>query len=120
MKGEAHLTVARMLPAPSFVKSRRSSFIESPLSLVIRARKLADLDVSEGNREAVVLEQNIAVVGFAKVRIDLKLAGGDSRAERSAGEIVFQDSDTVQPVFTVWATDNDAACIPLTDSLNRL
>src|SRR4030088_3027481 len=43
--------------------------------------KLADLDVAEGDGESVVLEEDVAVVGFAEVGVDVKFVLGDDLAE---------------------------------------
>src|SRR5258705_10368474 len=75
--------------------------------------KLADFDVAEGDWESVVLEENVTVVGFAEVGIDVEFAFGDDLAELRGGAVVFEDFDAVKPVLAVGAADDDAGGVPL-------
>src|ERR1700745_1685598 len=83
-------------------------------------RKLADLDVAEGDGEAVILKQDVAVVRFAKVWPDVILAVGDELAELRGEALVLDDLDAVEPVFAMGAADDDACGVPLADGLDGL
>src|SRR5713226_1888194 len=75
--------------------------------------QLADFDVAEGDWEAVILEEYVAVVGFAEVGVDVEFAFGDDLAELGGGAVVFEDFDAVEPVLAVGAADDDAGGVPL-------
>ncbi|MDX6464318.1 MAG: hypothetical protein QOE55_8015 [Acidobacteriaceae bacterium] len=75
--------------------------------------ELADFDVAEGDGKAVVLQEEVAVVGFAKVAVDVELAGGDEGAELGGNAVVLDDLDAVQPVLSVGSADDDAGGVPL-------
>src|SRR3984893_18842465 len=75
--------------------------------------KLPDFDVAEGDRDSVVLEENVAVVGFAEVGVDVEFAFGDDLMELGGGAVVFEDFDAVEPVLAVGAADDDAGGVPL-------
>src|SRR5260370_42314009 len=81
-------------------------------------RKLTDLDVAEGNGKAVVLEEDVAVVGLAEVGVDVELAGGDDLAELGGCAVELEDLDAVEPVLAVGAADDDAGGVPLADGFD--
>lgn len=74
---------------------------------------LPDFDVAKGDAKAVVLQEQIAVVGFAEVGIDMELAGGDEGSELGGIAVVLEDFDTVQPVLSVGSADDDSGGVPL-------
>jgi hypothetical protein len=75
--------------------------------------KLANLDVAEGDGKSVVLEEDVAVVGFAEMGVDVEFAFGDGLTELGGGAVVFEDFDFVEPVLAVGAADDDAGGVPL-------
>ena len=80
--------------------------------------ELADFDVAEGDGESVVLQENVAVVGFAEVGVDVEFTFGDGLAELGGGAVVFEDFDAVEPVLAVGAADDDAGSVPLAYGLD--
>jgi len=72
-----------------------------------------DFDVAEGNWKAVVLEEEVTVVGFAEAGIDVELAGGDKGAELGGIAVVLDNLDAVQPMLSVGSADDNTGGIPL-------
>ena len=60
----------------------------------------------------MVLEEDVAVVGFAKVGKDVEFAFGDGLTELRSGAVVLDDLDPVEPMFAVSAADDDAGGVP--------
>ena len=75
--------------------------------------ELADLYVAEGDGKAVVLKEEVAVVGFAEVGANVELAGGDDGPELGGSAVILDNLDAVQPVLAVGSADDDASGVPL-------
>src|ERR1700751_2728010 len=78
-----------------------------------RCWEFADFDVAEGDGKAVVLQEEVTLVGFAEVGIDVELAGGDEGPELGGIAVVFDNLDAVQPMLSVGSAYDDAGGVPL-------
>ncbi len=82
-------------------------------------RKFADLEVAEGDWEAVVLEDDGGVVHSGEAGVDLELAVCDELLEGGTVAIELEHLDAVEPVLTVGAADEDAGGVPLAYRVDR-
>src|SRR6266540_4061946 len=82
--------------------------------------KGAEADVAEGHFVAVILQQDVSLEFGSPSRDVLEFALGFCGIQSLALELVFQDFFSVQPVFYVFAPEQDAAGIELAGGLERL
>ena len=68
----------------------------------------------------MVLEEEVAGVGFAEGGVEVELAGGDEGAEGGGFAVVFEDLDAVEPVLAVVTADDDAGGVPFSDGVDGL
>ena len=70
--------------------------------------------------KAVVLEEDVAVVGFTEMGVNVEFAFGDELAELRGEALVLDDLDAVEPMLAVGSADDDAGGVPLAYGLDRL
>jgi hypothetical protein len=83
-------------------------------------RQFAQLDIAELNRETVVLQEDVAVVGFSEAGVNVVLTVGDDGAEGWGFAVVLDDLDPVEPVLAVGSADDDAGGVPFADGMRGL
>lgn len=68
----------------------------------------------------MILQEEVTVIGFAEMRVDVEFACRDEGSEGRGIAIVFEDFDTVQPVLSMCSADDDAGGVPLANRPDRL
>ena len=77
---------------------------------------LSQADVAERERAGMVtLERNVAFPGAPEIRIQRKLARLDPGLPIRTPQLVFEQLESVQPVFNVCAFRKDSCPVPFTD-----
>src|SRR5579863_8675424 len=75
-----------------------------------------DLDITEANLIAMILQEDMTLGGLAKILPDLVFADGDQVLEGGRAALVFQYFYPVEIMYDmVVGIDDDATRVPLTD-----
>jgi hypothetical protein len=96
------------------MKSRRNIvFSGFRIVWLFGERKFADLDVSEGDRKAVVLKQAMALRQLSEVWDRVEFGSGHDLAEFRCETLELDQFLAVEPVFDMRSANDDVGRIPL-------